>query len=123
MTDSIPIHPKPTAMENTIDRLIIKVDRLNQAAKLMKWVATGAVGLALSSLAVVIKIAYGFGSSDATTHAAVERAQRELDEVKSQVRELQKTLYTPHTYTYSASPSGAPAQPLPVQSVSGKGSQ
>jgi len=101
-SDEIPLCPTTPAhgtvgplqdLENRIGILVIQVDRLQQTNKLLRWAAATATAFALGSAIAVAKTLYGFGAEDATIRNGIERAQRQADEIKSDVRELQKFVY------------------------------
>jgi hypothetical protein len=95
--ESLPIptirHGTSPGVEEVLDHLVIKVDRLHQTNKILKWVASAAITFALGSAFAVARMLYGMGADDAMTRNGIERAQRQADENKADVRELQKFVY------------------------------
>lgn len=96
---STPIHGQPIVSpiddaNERIDRLFISVDRLQSSNKLLKWVATSAITFALGSIIAVARMLYGLGADDATVKANIERAQRQADENKADLRDLSRYVYS-----------------------------
>lgn len=84
----------PPSLEEQVDFLSIHVDRLRQSNKLLKWAATTAVTFALGAIITVARMLYGMGSEAGTIKAAIERAQRQADENKADLKELQRYVYS-----------------------------
>lgn len=80
-------------LEDRVNDILIRVDRLQQANKLLRWAAGVAITFALGSVIAVARMLYGLGADDATIRAMVERAQRQADENKADIRELSRYMY------------------------------
>ena len=86
-------HTPPPTQEAVVDHLVIQVDRLKQTNKLLKWAVATAVTFALGAAGTVGRMLYGMGADDQVVRHGIERAQRQADENKADLRELQRFVY------------------------------
>lgn len=119
-TDPIPTirhstSPHALTVEEVVDALVIRVDRLQQGNKLLKWVASTGLALALGGALTVARMLYGMGADDATTSARIDRAQRLADDNHVDIKELQRAIFS-RRYPAAATSSGSGwlAPPAPM---------
>lgn len=97
-----PAHDTPSlAMLELMERsneTIIRVDRLNQSNKLLKWVAVTAAAFALGSAFTVAKMLYGWGRNDESLRSDVRSMARELQELRTDTKELRDLVYSRTTH-------------------------
>lgn len=80
-------------VETQVDYLIMKVARLSMTNKILTWGVCTAVAAGLAGVGTVASGIYSRGVKDETMRAGIERAQMELIEVRSDVRELQRFMF------------------------------
>lgn len=123
MTDSIPPMNRPQSqsgpsnVEEVVDHLVIKVDRLQQSNKLLRLVAGAALSAALAGLGVAGRLLYGWGLDDGTTRAMIDRCQKSADDDRTDIREIQRLLFFRRSDAAAGSGSGFLTPPPAPRSV------
>ncbi len=94
MSESIPpTNVKKFTIADQMDYCLIRIDRLQASGRLIRWAACTAIVAALGAAGGMCRMLYGMGSDDQITRNGIERAQRECESTKSDVRELQKIIF------------------------------
>lgn len=86
-------HHTVVGVEAQVDYLLLKVDRLSMTNKILTWGVCTAVAAGLAGVGTVASGIYSRGVADQTLRNGIERAQIENDQLRSDVKELQRFLY------------------------------
>ncbi len=76
----------------------IRIDRLIQTNKLLKWAVMTAAAFALGSAFTVAKMLYGWGRDDESLRSDVRSMSREIQELRQEAKELRNLVYSRTTH-------------------------
>lgn len=80
------------------NEMMIRVDRLVQSGKILKWVAMTAAAFALASAFTVAKMLYGWGRDDESLRSDVRSMAREIQDLRTDAKELRNLVYSRTTH-------------------------
>jgi hypothetical protein len=92
--------PSPAMLEimEMANALTIRVDRLVQSNKILKWVAVTAAAFAFGSSLTIAKMLYGWGRDDESLRADVRSMGRDIVDLRAEQRELRNLVYSRTTH-------------------------
>lgn len=93
----VPSHAMLEVMEMT-NALTIRVDRLVQSNKILRWVAVTAAAFAIGSSLTIARMLYGWGREDESLRSDVRSMARDITELQGEAKELRNLVYSRTTH-------------------------
>lgn len=85
-----PIHD----LHERVNGLTIRLDRLQQASKLIRWIAMTAGAFALGSVITIASSMLGWARDDEAARADVRQLRQMTEELKVDIKELTRSVYS-----------------------------
>lgn len=85
-------YAKAVDLETQVDWMMLKVDRLSTAYKILKWVACTAIIAGLTGVGAVVALVYTRGVEDEAVRSGIERTAAQYLELRGDVKDMQREL-------------------------------